>query len=1096
MKNPFMMSNIFSFELKYRFRHPLTYLILLMLAGQGIWYTLGIYDYYTSDETLLNGAGIFYQCMAGGGMLLVAIVAMISGTTLYRDIAVGSADYVYACPLDEKRFFLTHFITAYTINLFLVAAYPVGMVLIKYSGLGEPHQLGPTQWLELIHGYLIFCVPNLFVLTAVCFFCLVHVRKISAAYIGAVALTVLFVVSEVMSENSPYRFFLEVMDPFGYVYCKLLVQELPVALKNSGFLPMTASFWVNRLFWILMGLAGLYLSYKRFSFQYFLSAPVGSTRQKSIKKNGVCTSSFSDDVPIPNVLCQYGRKENLLKVLRLAKVEFLSVVRPGSFKIIFGLLIFIIFMQNMFWNSTYYVGHQVPLTSGMCNVRLANGFLFMIILMLLAGELFFKERTSGFWQITGATPSPTWVLQVPKLLAMFAVAFVFALAIFSGGVCAQALQGFWDMDLALYIGDIFGYKFGWITYMFNIVLVFFLAGLFNNRYLTHVVAIGYYLFIIISFDIGLIEQVRFGYSLAPGLDDYSEMMGYGIWERSSFFFFLTWTALAVVFVLAGIQFWRRGTGQRVFTLKRLLGGELTPGAKAVGLAALLVFFVLQGFIVSQSNGLRNYISSDQADAESALYEKKYAKTAGTSRLVRQVNEVQIDLFPELRKAEYAATVTLANLSAEPCDTLYLNVDAHTNISLLTIQDASLEPAKRDRELGMSVYNLPEPIQPGEKTTIFIKAIRQYRGFPQTAEEPQADLAFNGLFLTEALHLTGFDQDKTLQDNRDRENYHLTKLVSRLDPIDDVHGLRRGFVSPWQQPDGGRKLNLTVSTSAPQQPFAPGRLIRTWQEGDRNYAFFQVDTPKMVHPYIGSACYLSRKSLLEQVEVNLLYHPGHDYNLNEFQQAIGAGIAFINKELGVYPYDKLRVAEIPYHQEDSYAMAGAIALSEKEGWYGDCNVGEIRGYIQYALARDLIRQWIAANSFVADVQGADMIWTALPCALALQVVDSRVGTREVEALFVKMRKTYHKDRTNEPIREPPLIFADHIDYLEGNKGTMALYKLAGTIGFDRFNQFVGKWVTNSTGPLVFHDFYEKLRKTRGLDPELCRLFEEVEDHVAL
>lgn len=139
-----------------------------------------------------------------------------------------------------------------------------------------------------------------------------------------------------------------------------------------------------------------------------------------------------------------------------------------------------------------------------------------------------------------------------------------------------------------------------------------------------------------------------------------------------------------------------------------------------------------------------------------------------------------------------------------------------------------------------------------------------------------------------------------------------------------------------------------------------------------------------------------KSLLEQVEVNLLYHPGHDYNLNEFQQAIEAGIAFINKELGIYPYTELRV-----------------------------------------------------------------------------------GVREVEALFVKMRKTYHKDRTNEPIKEQPLIFAYHIDYLEGNKGTMALYKLAGTIGFDRFNLFVGKWVTESAGSLVFYDFYEKLKKNMTL-----------------
>ena len=590
-----MNSNIFFFELKYRFKNPLTYLILLILAGQGIWYALGTYDYYTSDEALLNGAGIFYQCLAGGGMLVIAVVAMISGMTLHRDVAVGSADYIYACPQDEKRFFLTHFLAAYSINLLLIAAYPVGMALIKYSGLGRPHLLGPTPWPELIHGYLIFSVPNLFLLTVVCFFCLVYTRRISATYMGVAGVTILFLISEVMSDNSPYLSFLQIMDPFGYVYAKSTVQQLPVIQKNSGFLPLGAVFWFNRLLWLSLSAFLLHLSYKKFSFRYFLRIPSDrAVRHKKHKKSLTSFLTLTNERPLPKISRRFDVRNNVQKVLRLTMTEFLTVVRPTSFKIIFALLIFIVLMQNLFWNATYYVGHQVPLTSGMCNVRLANGFLFMIVLMLLSGELFFKERITGFWQISGATPAPTWVLLLPKLFAMFAVAFLFALTIFLGGVFAQILQGFWDIDLPLYIADVFGYRFGWITYLFNIILVFFLAALFGNRYLTHIVAVGYYIFMIVSFDMGLIEQVRFGYALTPGVDDYSEMMGYGIWETSSFWFFLMWSALATVFVLAGIQFWRRGTVQRLFDRKHLLGGALPFRAKTAGAAAMILFFFAPG----------------------------------------------------------------------------------------------------------------------------------------------------------------------------------------------------------------------------------------------------------------------------------------------------------------------------------------------------------------------------------------------------------------------------------------------------------------------------------------------------------------------
>ncbi len=109
---------------------------------------------------------------------------------------------------------------------------------------------------------------------------------------------------------------------------------------------------------------------------------------------------------------------------------------------------------------------------------------------------------------------------------------------------------------------------------------------------------------------------------------------------------------------------------------------------------------------------------------------------------------------------------------------------------------------------------------------------------------------------------------------------------------------------------------------------------------------------------------------------------------------------------------------------------------------------------------------------------------------------RIGSDQVEQLFVKMRKEYHKDRNNEPNREQPLIFADHIEYLEANKGTMALYKLAGDVGIDNFNRFVRSWITDCSGPLVFKDLYMKLKETYELDPGMCNLFEQVDEQVEL
>lgn len=78
----------------------------------------------------------------------------------------------------------------------------------------------------------------------------------------------------------------------------------------------------------------------------------------------------------------------------------------------------------------------------------------------------------------------------------------------------------------------------YVYYILNIRLVFFLAGLIGNRYLTHVVRIGFYIFLLVSFELDLFEEVRFGYTLTPDVEDFLEMNRYGIWAIASFWYFL------------------------------------------------------------------------------------------------------------------------------------------------------------------------------------------------------------------------------------------------------------------------------------------------------------------------------------------------------------------------------------------------------------------------------------------------------------------------------------------------------------------------------------------------------------------------------
>ena len=81
-----MILQILQYELKQRFSHWMTVLLYGMLIFQGIWYTQGTFEYYVNEGLMMNAPAIFYKNLAGGGILMIIIVAIITGPILYKEI--------------------------------------------------------------------------------------------------------------------------------------------------------------------------------------------------------------------------------------------------------------------------------------------------------------------------------------------------------------------------------------------------------------------------------------------------------------------------------------------------------------------------------------------------------------------------------------------------------------------------------------------------------------------------------------------------------------------------------------------------------------------------------------------------------------------------------------------------------------------------------------------------------------------------------------------------------------------------------------------------------------------------------------------------
>ncbi|MEM1134422.1 MAG: hypothetical protein AAGI07_01190 [Bacteroidota bacterium] len=1066
-----MIASIIKFELRNRYSQWITTLLYGLLIFQGIWYTKGAFDYYVNEGMLMNSPAIFYKNLAGGGILMIIIVAVITGPVLYKEKSYKTGQWMFTNPLNEKLFFVGKFLSAFLINVLIAFGYVIGMLLVPYAGIGEAHQFRDAPIGQLLQGFFVILVPNLLLLTSLIFSAIVLSKKTTAGYLAVLVTVVSFLVMQTTAETSGHTPLLLLVDPFGYVTTDYTISLLSTDEKNHGYISMEGYLLANRLIWIFLSITLAAIAYLKFNFKYFLKDSEGKKQiNSSTDKIG-----SKDTLRISKPVLSFSQLDFIKKAFSLTALEFKNVVRPTSFRIILGIILLMATLQNLLWNASVYIGPTQPLTFVMTNFRLAFGVFIMILLMVWAGELFFKDRTVKIWQISDALPVPLWVVAFSRFLAMAGVAFVLAFSFLIIGVVFQVLNGgFRLIDWNLYLYDLLGYNWGWLTYVLQIALVFFIAGFTGSRFLTHIASVGILFITIMAFELGLAEQTIFAYGAVPGLEDYSEMSGYGIWQQAAIWYFLMWVLLAGAFILLGILFWHRGTSRNFLSKFSFSNHQLAWSGKIVILVFIAAFFTLRFFIIDQVNSTGNFTLSSVEEAEDAHYEKKYSYIKKITQPKYQHVDLTFDFFPEERKAEYKAKITLKNTSGKSIDSLYLNFEDFIQLNTLAFNNHNLNKAWEDKNQKIAAYSLTPPLGESEVGTLVIKATKQYIGFTQSGASPQPDLMFNGSFgnIREFLPIVGYDNKRTLKENRQRIANGLPKISSRMAAINDSRAIREDSFAPDALWVSG---TIQISTSEGQVAFAPGYLNREWQENNRNYYLYEVKNPSPFNWYLGSAEYNKAESEVNGVDFTILHDKKHHFNLAIYEEAAKKSLLYIEKNWGKFPHSDIRIAEIPYYQEAFYSFPNTIAISEKEGWYADVSGLEEKAYIYQTVATQLVKQWLYSNLSIANVQGADMLKVALPEALGLQVVHNILGDDAVILLVKKKNDSYAKERHNEPNQEPPLLYADGIDYLEINKGAIALFKVSEEMGFTAFNKKIKHWIEEAnTGPVIFSELYSLLQ----------------------
>jgi len=1072
------MNFIIRFELLYHCKKTYTLLFFLLLIFQGVWYMIGVNDLFANNSIHLNAPAIIYRNLAVMGIILFAITAIISAGALARDLETGAANVVYPAVVHEKKYFLGKYAGVMLANFAVVLGYPIGILLFPFLGTGSPDQFGPVPVGQMVHGFLLLTVPNLIFLVTFAVFLVVMSRRAAAAYLGILLVCVLFLLSTSARKDSLYPLVIELFDPFGYCSVESITDAMGVRELNNAYLPVTPTLLLNRLIWGAISLLLFAAAFLKFNFKTFIVRFVKKSGQ------GENTANPASRAELPAFPAMgHGFAPNLFNSLQLTAGNLKIMLGSPTFLAIVATLFLMFLGYNFFWTSAYYLtASHLPLTSVMTYIRIPMMVVISLILLILSGELLFKDRTAGVWQIVDAMPTPSWVFVLSRFLAMAGIAFLIITLIFAAGLLSQWAMGFTDIEWGLYLRDLYGPRFGWLTCLHIISLAFFCGALFNSRLKGHIVSIALFLFIAMSVDFRLIEQLRFAFPFVPGVFgpekyNYSEMNGYGVLDAGLFWYAGAWTALAVLFFLLTLLLWNRGgdrtAKERLHVLQRTLR---TPGGRALATfsaCCLLLFAYSQYGIHDNLIRRAGYQTDAQKEAEAAAYERHYAAYRETPQPKITKMDLVLDLFPKKREAHYAARLVLENRTTRAMDTLHVDWDKKLTVEKLAVEGRDLKKKHDDARLRHSIYRLQPALAPGENMRLDVEADLAYKGFHQS--DYQGDLTYNGTVLgTDFLPFFGYDRSRELTNNKERLRQGLALLDSRMDGADDAFSGANRFESPQSD---GLTWDMVVGTDADQRIVGPGEELEAWRDRGRSYVRFSSQRPGGMDFKIVSADLASREFDCQGVACQLFHSPRHTYNLAVFQDAMGTIVPWLSRKLGPYPYSRARVVEKPFYDSDFISYANVTAISEGRGWTADIKEKEDGQYIYQIVAEQLARQWILASLKVADVQGAQLLTESIARYYAFRFMDDLWGREQTGKWLDQAYDDYEKGRGEEGIEEKALLLVDKASYLSRDKGGLALYALARRVGAKAFDRWLAGWIALANQKKEFLTaavFYEALK----------------------
>ncbi len=1029
-----MLKTIFRYELKYQFRLVSTHIyfgVIMLFAflatlGAGGTFT-GVSVMFTdaSSKVYVNSPYYLHSMITAFGYIGIIFVAAIAARTINRDYENGAYQWFYTLPLSKSGFVLGRFFAGALIIVYIMSGSLIGSYLGSAMPFVDADKFGPNMFIYYIYPFLTSILPYVIFSLSLLLAVSMYFRSTLTLMITGIVLLMAYGFLSEVKIDLDHRYILALLDPFGMFMLQHVTRYWTIAEQNTSLIPFEGIFLLNRLIILSAGSLFFAFAYRKFDFKL-----QGGQSAKKTEEPGLRSAKLS----IPEPVITSGFTAELYKFFSLACSNFKYIIKSGPF---IGLYVFWLIqtIANSRWMGEMYETTVFPVTALVSRRLYENSIVFVLAMITIySGEVIWRERDKKYDGFMNSYPVSTLTLFSAKLASLVMMIYIFLASNVIFGIIVQSLKGFYHFELGLYFKYFFIYAPVFLILL--TILSFVIHIIANHKYIGYMLVITYYLSEIFSSAFDFTHPL---YSYGDVDFHYSDINAFGYtfkFSVLSLYYFI----FAAILLLVAKLFWVRSSETDI---KRRLRAFKAGFNRRTGIVTgiLTISFVSVGsYIYYNTNILDEYRTNGDDETASVNYEKDYKQFERTPMPdVVDVN-ARVDIFPEERSLKCSGSYILKNLTSDPVTQIHVISDKRVPHRYSFSMPISLKNSCT--YVSYNIYDLADPMLPGDSLTMNFEMDHSVRGFTGGGAD------YNGTFINnfEYFPMIGYSLDMEISDEFKRKKHGLPPK-ERMAPIDDEYKRNQNYVgnASWTN------FEAVVSTSSDQTAVAPGKLVEKWTENGRNFFRYRTDSKILNFFSFNSARYSIKRDKWNDVDLEIYYHEGHEYNIDHMMEMMKLSLETFSKSFGPFQFPVLRIIEFP-RGAFAQSFSTTIPFSENLGFIIDYSAKGDKGvdYLADITAHEIGHQWWAHQVISANTKGATMLTEVMAQYSSYLVLKQICTPAEIRTYFKYSLDNYLKGRKSERKKELPLTLNENQGYLHYHKGIMAMVALEDYIGTDSLN----------------------------------------------